>query len=298
MIRTVSGTTLLIIHLIVCILIWAGIRTGLLKVKKYLMVPVIFVPFWGALCVLLLHLQVFIKTENSRTVGVEKLRVNEEIYKNNFQTREENDRDIVPLEEALLINEPELRRQLIMNILNDDPSRYMELLEKARMNEDVEVVHYAITAMVELSKDYDSRLQNMERIYAAAPDNPVVLDEYCAFMEEYLQQGLLEKQMEQMQRNQYTGLLRKKIQKNKDIHSCICLADNLMKLKDYSEAQEVLDFIDQNWHRSEEYWVKKIQYLAEQKNGKEIQNVLKQMKEEHIYLSSKSKEALALWLDS
>ena len=63
------------------------------------------------------------------------------------------------------------------------------------MNEDVEVVHYAITAMVELSKDYDSKLQTFERTYAAAPEDPVVLDEYCDFMEEYLQQGLLEKQV-------------------------------------------------------------------------------------------------------
>ena len=73
-----------------------------------------------------------------------------------------------------------------MDILNDDPSKYIELLEKARMNEDVEVVHYAITAMVELSKDYDSKLQTFERTYAAAPEDSVVLDEYCDFMEEYL----------------------------------------------------------------------------------------------------------------
>lgn len=31
------------------------------------------------------------------------------------------------------------------------------------MNEDVEVVHYAITAMVELSKEYDYRLQKIEK---------------------------------------------------------------------------------------------------------------------------------------
>ena len=49
--------------------------------------------------------------------------------------------------------------------------------------------------MVELSKDYDSKLQTFERTYAAAPEDPVVLDEYCDFMEEYLQQGLLEKQV-------------------------------------------------------------------------------------------------------
>ena len=175
--QTISGLILLFLHLLICVLTWIGIRTHFLKGKRYLMVPVIFIPFFGVLCIGLLQLQFFLKKENSRPIGLEKLRINEEIYKNNVQVREKNDRDIVPLEEALLINEPELRRQLIMNILNDDPSRYMELLEKARLNEDVEVVHYAITAMVELSKDYDSRLQTMERTYAAAPDDPVVLDE-------------------------------------------------------------------------------------------------------------------------
>lgn len=190
--QTISGLILLFLHLLICVLTWIGIRTHFLKGKRYLMVPVIFIPFFGVLCIGLLQLQFFLKKENSRPIGLEKLRINEEIYKNNVQVREKNDRDIVPLEEALLINEPELRRQLIMNILNDDPSRYMELLEKARLNEDVEVVHYAITAMVELSKDYDSRLQTMERTYAAAPDDPLVLDEYCDFMENYLRQGLLE----------------------------------------------------------------------------------------------------------
>ena len=34
MIRTVSGIVLLILHLTVCILIWAGIRSGMLKVKN------------------------------------------------------------------------------------------------------------------------------------------------------------------------------------------------------------------------------------------------------------------------
>ena len=296
--QTISGLILLFLHLLICVLTWIGLRTHFLKGKRYLMVPVIFIPFFGVLCIGLLQLQVFLKKENSRPIGLEKLRINEEIYKNNIEVREKNDRDIVPLEEALLINEPELRRQLIMNILNDDPSRYMELLEKARLNEDVEVVHYAITAMVELSKDYDSRLQTMERTYAAAPDDPVVLDEYCDFMENYLRQGLLEKQMERMQRNQYTLLLRKKLKRNEDLHSCICLADNLMELEDYAGVQEILERMDRNWHRREEFWVRKILFLAAQKNGREIRNTLKQMKEEHIYLSSQSKEVLAFWLDA
>lgn len=294
---TILAVSLLGIHLIVCILTWTGIKTGILKVKSYLMIPVIFVPPWGFSCVLFLHFQIFMGRENTREIGVEKLKVNALLYQNNFQVREDIDQEIIPLEEALLINDPELRRRLIMNILNDDPSQYMEVLEQARMNEDVEVVHYAITAMVELSKEYDNRLQKMERKYAGNPDDPQILDEYCDFMEEYLQQGMLEKQIEQMQRNQYAQLLEKQFKKKKTLSTCVRLIENYMKLKEYSEAGRILQFMDENWHRSEEYWVRRIFWLAEQKMGKELQKSLNQMREEHIYLSSESKEALALWVD-
>ena len=73
---------------------------------------------------------------------------------------EEPARDlIVPLQEALLINDASTRRQLIMDILYHDTGEYVDVLNRARMNDDVEVVHYATTAMVELQKDYEERLQ-------------------------------------------------------------------------------------------------------------------------------------------
>lgn len=128
------------------------------------------------------------------------MKVNEEIYKNIFQSGTEQEENIVPLEEALIVNEPELRRELIMNVLNDNPEEYVELLKQARMNEDVEVVHYAITAMVELSKEYDSKLQELERLHQISPEDPEVMEQYCEFMEEYLSQGLLEEQIERVQR--------------------------------------------------------------------------------------------------
>ena len=190
MTKTAIGITALVIHLIICILIWLGIRTGFLKVKMYMLSLAVFVPVWGPVCVLLIHFQLFSGTDQVKTVGVEKLRVNEEIYKNMFPAMEENDRDVVPLEEALLLNDPSRRRELIMNVLNDNPGEYVELLKQARMNEDVEVVHYAITAMVELSKEYDYRLQKIEKKYTNDPDDPVILEEYCDFLKEISESGL------------------------------------------------------------------------------------------------------------
>ncbi|MFR2310566.1 MAG: hypothetical protein ACLS6Z_11835 [Roseburia inulinivorans] len=155
MIQIVVGIVLILLHIICCILVWVGICTHIINVKKYLMFPVVFVPVWGVLCVLILYFQIWIQSDQRKEVGVEKMKVNEEIYKNIFQSGTEQEGNIVPLEEALIVNEPELRRELIMNVLNDNPEEYVELLKQARMNEDVEVVHYAITAMVELSKEYD-----------------------------------------------------------------------------------------------------------------------------------------------
>ena len=251
MIQTVLGVFLILLHIVCCVLVWLGIKTHLLKVKKYLMALVIFVPFWGTVCVLLLHLQMLTRRDNRIEPGVEKLRVNEEIYKNIFQAVSDTDKKIVPLEEALLINEPRVRRELIMDVLNDDPEEYMDLLKQARMNEDVEVVHYAITAMVELSKEYDFRLQKMEKLYAVSPDDPEILEQYCDFMEEYLNQGILEAQMEREQRERYIRLLRQKLKVKTTLSTCVRLFQNLMKTGDYVQAKEILGLMDQKWHRKE-----------------------------------------------
>lgn len=244
MIQTVLGILLILLHIVCCVLVWMGIKTHFLKVKKYLIGLVVFVPFWGTICVLLLHLQRLTKRDNRIEPGVEKLRVNEEIYKNIFQAASDMDEKIVPLEEALLINKPGIRRELIMDVLNDDPEEYMDILKQARMNEDVEVVHYAITAMVELSKEYDFRLQKLEKLYAASPNDPEVLDQYCNFMEEYLNQGILEAQMEKEQRVRYIRLLNQKLKIKATLHTCVCLFKNLMKNGDYVQAGEILELMD------------------------------------------------------
>lgn len=63
----------------------AGDKDTSAEGEKYLMALVIFVPFWGTVCVLLLHLQMLTRRDNRIEPGVEKLRVNEEIYKNIFR---------------------------------------------------------------------------------------------------------------------------------------------------------------------------------------------------------------------
>ena len=57
------------------------------------------------------------------------MKINEEIYRSIIAPKEESDRNIVPLEEVLLIDEAAMRRDLIMNVLNDDPENYIDMSE-------------------------------------------------------------------------------------------------------------------------------------------------------------------------
>jgi len=286
---------LFLIHLICCIFAYIGIRTGKLQVKTYLLPVVVFVPVWGVLCILFLHLQMGKKKKTYRKVAMGKIHTKEEIYKSMAIENTEESKDVISFEEALLINMPQLRRGLIMDILNDNPREYMTLLSQARMNEDVEVVHYATTAMAELSKEYDYQLQQVEHAYSTEPENEQYLKEYCEFLHEYIASGLVQGQMELVHRNQYIQLMEKRLSKKKELGTCILLVENCLELKDYAKAWEILEFIEKNWPEREEGWLLKIRYHVQQKNGRELKKILKEIHKKNIYFSAEGKELLNFW---
>lgn len=148
--------------------------------------------------------------ETQKEIGLGKMKVNEEIYKNIFSGNAQRGKEVVPLEEALLINSPSQRRKLMMDVLYDNPEEYIDLLYEARRNDDVEVVHYATTAMAELSKEYDLKLQKMEHDYAKNPEDVKLLTDYCSLLEKYISLGLVKGQPLVLQRNQYRQLLEKR----------------------------------------------------------------------------------------
>ncbi|MCQ5258556.1 hypothetical protein [Mediterraneibacter faecis] len=59
----------------------------------------------------------------------------------------------------------------------------------------------------------------MERLFAASPIDLELLDQYFNFLEEYLNQGILEAQMEIEQRVRYILLLNQKLKIKATLHT-------------------------------------------------------------------------------
>lgn len=260
------GLVLLAVHLAVCGGIWLLAWAKVLEVEGYFAPVMLFVPLWGPLCVLLLH------TSNRLTGGclreqtLEKLHINEEIHKSILVADDEGEDMVVPLEEALLVDSPAQKRKLILSVLTDDPAGYYDLLQQARMDNDSEVVHYASTALSQITKEADLKLQKLEQRYVAAPDDAAVLEEYCNYLESYLKDGFVQGRAAEIQRHQLEQLLKKRLENLGGRRSCTLecrLADVQLSLAEYDRAEKTLEELTARWPQrgemgrlSEKHWVK------------------------------------------
>ncbi len=287
---------LLAVHLILSVLVFLGIKFNILKVHKYMFFVALLLPFWGVLTVLILHFQILFRADDGIDVGVEKLRLESELYKSVTVDDGKVAASTVPIEEALVINSAKERRTIIMDVLNDNPKEYIEFLQKAGNNDDTEVVHYAVTAMVEISKENDYKLQDFERQLSADPENTEILKGYTDFLWSCLSQNLMQGQVETLNRELFSSLMEKKLSlATGSIADYQRVVENELKRKNYTRASENLRQMKKLYSDREEYYICRLDYLASLGRGEDIKLLLKEIDKKHIFLSSKTKEVLAFW---
>lgn len=289
------GFVLAIIHIIVCLILYFSVCAGFLKSHKYMFFVALLMPVWGPLAVLILHFQIAFDADDKADIGVEKLRLESELYKS-IDVDEKNVADkTVPIEEALVVNSSKERRAIIMDVLNDNPREYIEFLQRAGNNDDTEVVHYAITAMVEISKENDRELQKFEALYNENPDDAAVVGGYCDFLWQCLSQNLMAGQVEVMNRELFSTLMNKKISFGATANDYVRLAENELKLKKYDSANDAIEMLGSLFCDCEDYITLKIQLLASLGKGEEIKSFIKETQAKSPYTAQKVKEVLAFW---
>ena len=284
------------LHLIGCLFILFGILSKKLRVQRYMFIIALLLPFWGALLTLILHFELGYDPNDAADISTDKMSLESGFYKS-ISIDEKRSNKTVPVEEALLINSAREKRSIIMDILNENPRDYIEFLQKASNNDDTEVVHYAVTAMVEISKENDYTLQMLAAEYAENPYDIDVLSRYCDFLWSCLSQNLMQGQVEAMNRALFAKLMKEKMERLETLEDYNRLIQNELKRKKLDRVKELLDQMKKEWPQSEEYILFNIQYLALMNRGREIKKFIKKVNNSPVFLSSKTKEVLAFWAD-
>lgn len=284
------------LHILVCLLIFLGMFFGIIRLPKYMFIIALLLPFWGAIIILILHFELGFSTDTTVNVSTNKMNLDSVIYKSVSVDEKRSDRT-VPIEEALLINSAKEKRTIIMDILNENPREYVKFLQKAGNNDDTEVVHYAVTAMVEIAKENDYTLQILEAEYAANPLDLDVLSRYCDFLWNCLTNNLMQGQVEVMNRALFSKLVKEKLELSESLEDYCRLIKNELARKEQDCAKQALEKMKAKWSQTEEYVLLNIEYLALVNKGREIRRFIKKVNRSQIFLSSHTKEVLAFWTD-
>ena len=292
--------SLILVHLFCIIIMSIIIRSrGHLSFSKVILAAL--VPLFGPACLISGEL-----LGKKAPAGGEMLSLNENtaedaVYRS-IRVRPDNDADsIVPLEESLLINHPAKRRRLLLNVLNLDPSDYVEGLRKAGINDDTEVVHYAVTALVELRKEFNDRLFHIEEEIKESQDL-ASLQRYAAFDEEYLKTGLPENGERLERLNHYNQLLAQLLEEDSSITDKASIdrkrAACFMAVRDYGKARHLLDRLIIKEPENEENYLLMLRCLSAMKDREGIDETLAALSANHVFLTKAGKEALAFWSSS
>lgn len=104
----------------------------------------------------------------------------------------EKEINVIPIEEALILNDNTTKRTLIIEVLKNDTYQYIGFLTKALKDSDTETSHYAATAVTEIKRKLMLAIQMMEVRYEESKNDIEYLKAYSDVLKKYLESGLLD----------------------------------------------------------------------------------------------------------
>lgn len=294
MISLVVATVLLFIHALVCLVLWTLMKLGLLPVRGHMLAVMVLVPLWGPLLVVLLIARSAVFGDGLKDATLEALRINDDMHRSMLVQGREGDDGVVPLEEALIVNDPGDRRRLMLSMLTEDPDAYLAQLQAAKLNDDVEVAHYAATAVAQISKESDLKLQQLERAFKTDP-SAQNLNAYCDYLGTYLASGLAEGRVAQIQRQQYARLLARRCEREDGLVLRVRYATALADAGEVDEAEDVAERLVADAPDEQDVWMLCLRLAVLRRDGEMVQRVIDAVDKQHVYLSAENREKLAFW---
>lgn len=294
MISLVVAAVLLLIHALVCLMLWTLMKLGLLPVRGHMLAVIVLVPLWGPLLVVLLSVRGALFGEGLKESALESLRFNDDLHRSILVHERDADACVVPLEEALIVNDPADRRRLMLSMLTEEPDAYLAQLQAAKLNDDVEVAHYAATAVAQISKESDLKLQQLERAFKTDPSSHN-LDAYCDFLGAYLDSGLAEGRVAQIQRQQYARLLARRCEREDVPALRIRYATALVDAGEIDKAEDVASQLVIDASDEQDVWMLCLRLAVIRRDGQAVQRVIDAIDKQHVYLNAENRERLAFW---
>lgn len=288
---------LLIIHIFLSIIFLIFNMKNSRDDSLYKFIVVLFIPLFGFIYFFFVFiLKKFFSKSNNGLAEYEKYIKND--VHNQLIRRLNIDKEIniVPVNEALIINESKIKRNLLIDLVKDSKINHIELLKKALENNDTETSHYAAVAIAEVKKQFETSLYNLSYIYEQDKTNVQTLISYVDLLKNYLQSTLLDETMYLKIKDSYSKKLSELLNLYTENEQYFIDKINCdMELNNFLSAGEYCKMFLTIYKNSEESYLMCMKFyytLKDYQNFKKTFNLLKKSK---IKLSNKGLNLIRFW---
>lgn len=296
------GYILLGIHVLLCAVIGCCLCTKRIKVRVPIYVAVVCIPIVGALLFLIELWMDRRRKHGVREVGLEKMKLTDTKYRAIEVEQSDNTDIVVPLEEAMAINDAKTRRKLLLDILHKNPEEHIALLQRARLTDDTELTHYATTTMMEIQGNYESNIRVLEsdikllREANRSAGLEKALRRLRRELESYIESDLISGNILNIYRRKLDGVFSELLllaPENRNYY--LGKLENEIEQGFFEEVEERLLKAKEMWPEDVAVYKELVHYYAATHEGDKIQQVLQEMESREIYLSGEGKRWFAFW---
>ncbi len=288
-------TALLIGNLIAAVLyavVKAVRREGIGVVVLFLFLPVLgFVLY-------------FLPRMLSRLFGQEKYDRDSLVGRNSIQKMVEHpnleeELNVVPVEDAMAINENREKRALLLRQLKKDIHENYKALLAAERDEDSESVHYVAATKMEIYRLLHQRWMESSRAYEEDQDDDAKFGEACESLRKLIESQVLSGREQEMYRKKYCSLMEAQVLIDEGMLSETDYENWLAYLIELGRFQAAEQLWDQRRDRlkSENCYMKMTELFYRRKEKKKFRTCIAQLQaDRQVRLSAQGLERLRYWM--
>jgi|GEM_PF-1183603 len=229
--------------------------------RSEMLIPMYLLPGAGLLMALAVDYLYARGEAGKRSLDMEEFHLDTDIYWKSIKKGGENS-NIVPLEEAITLNDPRIRRKLLLDTLFEDPKKFLDILLVARENPDPEITHYATTTISKIQSDYQKKIKDLTNqtgdLHAASD---ALINTLITEIQAYIQSGLLEDNLLRSQRQKLDEFLTERLRRDPSDEDAIFqkIENNFELGKDSDSKSLVTNLIKSNPH-NQEVWLEAMDF--------------------------------------
>lgn len=225
-----------------------------------------------------------------------EMRYEEEQDSNHSMDESSKANAIVPVTDALLLNNTKVKKQVLITILRDDKTRSIEVLQEALASEDYEASHYAAIALMELKDSFNIALSESMKLLEENPKDGSYLMQYANVLGKFIKSKLSDKIREEHLKQQYVKVLAQLI--DSKWKTSFYYEEKIkyeLELNHLEIAYEYAIRFKEEYSGIEEAYFYLMNYYYKMYDYSNIQLVIEELKNSKVKLSREGIKRLRFW---